>query len=301
MTQKKEFVILVGDNPFHGISHLSQQRSRTRDGSINDPEYCGKLVVASLDNGANGFMFSVSETTLSVLKAVRQNSNSNVQLYAIVPYSYEYVRMATQSGGISGLARQIAKRIVLSGNIRALTWGLKGYVRMDLESLLKAYLTYEISRIKSSAGKNANLRSVLLHEIITEMALALGMDWVFRSFIDFASKLRITPGFETRNFPFLMDRLAEWNVDVEQVIIATPFNKVGFQMNPSRVECEKALANSPKSNVIAMSILAAGYLKLPEATEYLCTLSNLKGAVVGVSKENQACETFRFLSRAYER
>lgn len=79
--------------------------------------------------------------------------------------------------------------------------------------------------------------------------------------------------------------------------IAAPYNKIGFQMNPSRTECEKALAQVPESNVIAMSVLAAGYLKLPEAMEYIGGLSNLKGVVVGVSKERHARETFRLLQK----
>lgn len=301
MSQKREMVLLVGDNPFHGISHLSQQRSRARGENINDPQYCSKLVLTSLDNGANGFMFSVSETTLSILKAIRRNrGNRNMELYAIVPYAYEYVRMATQSGGISGLAKQIAKKLVLSGNVRAVATGFKGLISMDPESLLKSYMLYEISRIRSSAGKSANLRSVLLHEIITEMAIALDMHWLFDWFIDFASTIGITPGFETRNFVFLMNKLTEWNIDTSKILIATPFNKAGFQMSPSREACERALAKAPESNVIAMSVLAAGYLKLPEAIDYLGTLNNLKGTVVGVSRENHAKETFQLIRRLYE-
>jgi hypothetical protein len=80
-------------------------------------------------------------------------------------------------------------------------------------------------------------------------------------------------------------------------LIATPFNKVGFQMNPSGVECEKALAKIPEPNVIAMSILAAGYLKPSEAITYVKNLPNLLGVVVGVSKESHACETFKLLKK----
>ena len=66
-------------------------------------------------------------------------------------------------------------------------------------------------------------------------------------------------------------------------------------MNPSRSECEKALTNLPEPNVIAMSILAAGYLKPTEAIRYIRSLPNLVGIVVGVSKEHHARETFKLL------
>lgn len=295
MSKEGKRMLLVGDNPFHGISHLSQERARVRGDAITHAEYAAKLVMTSIENGANGFMFSVSDTTLSMLRIIRETGESkHLRLYALVPYAYEYVRQATQIG-VPGLAKKFAKQIAVSGNVRAIAMGLKGVIRTDPMALLKTYLIYEISRIKSSAGKQANLDCVLLHEIITDMALALNLDWLFKSYVDFMLKLGIKPGFETRNFAYLVNKFKEWNINFSEITIATPFNKIGFQMNPSRTECERALAEVPESNVIAMSVLAAGYLKLPEATEYIQTLPNLKGIVVGVSKEHQAYETFSLL------
>jgi hypothetical protein len=301
MSNERKKMLLVGDNPFHGISHLSQERARVRGDAITHAEYAAKLVMTSLENGADGFMFSVSETTLSILRMIRETGGSErLRLYAIVPYAYEYVRLVTQIG-VLGLAKNFAKQIAVSGNVRAIAMGLKGVIRVDPVALMKTYLIYEISRIKSSAGKQANLDSVLLHEIITDMALALNLDWLFKSYVDFMLELGIKPGFETRNFAYLVNKFREWDIDFSKITIAAPFNKIGFQMNPSRTECEKALAQVPECNVIAMSILAAGYLKLPEAIEYIGGLSNLKGVVVGVSKEQHACETFKLFKDQLQR
>jgi len=240
-------------------------------------------------------MFSVSETTLSVLR-IASKSIENFRIYAIVPYAYEYVRLSTKLG-LSGLARKLGKQIILSGNIKAIFTGLKGISRINIEDLLKTYLLYEISRIKGSINKKQILDSIFLHEIITDMALALQLDWLFSSYIDFMHQIKIKPGFETRNFAYLVKQFKEWNIDFSKIIIVAPFNKVGFQMNPSKIECEKKLENLHESNIIAMSILAAGYLNLPEATEYLQKLPNIGSVVVGVSKEYHALETFRFLNK----
>ena len=291
----KKKVFLVGDNPFHGISHLSQEQARIRGNAMTYPEYAANLVATSLENGANGFMFSVSETTLSILKTLRENGLGNrLGLYALAPYTFEYVRLATQIG-ISGLAKTFAKQITFSGNVRALGMGLRGVMRMDPVTLLKTYLLYEISRIRSAAGKKANLESLLLHEIITDMGLALNLDWVFKSYVEFMLNLGIKPGFNTRNFAYLVKKLDEWGINFNDVVIAAPFNKVGFQMDPSKIKCEKALATLDESNVIAISILAAGYLKPPEAIEYIGSLPNILGVSVGVSRENHAKETFKLL------
>jgi len=289
-----EKLLLVGDNPFHGISHLSQERSKARIGVSQDLDFAANLVCLALDNGANGFMFSVSETTLAILERIRERgATRRLGLYAIVPYAYEYVRLATQTGGLVGLAKRFGRQLVTSRNLGAIASGVKGVLGMNPEALLRTYLSYEISRIKSAAGKDVRIESVLLHEVITDMALALGLDWLFKAYRDYLEKRHITPGFNTCNFPCLVKRFREWGLDVEDIVVATPFNKVGFQMNPSREECEKTLRSVGVPFTVAISVLAAGYLALPEAAEYVAALPNIKGVAVGVSKETHARETFR--------
>lgn len=290
----------MGDNPFHNISHLSQDRTRLRDRSVVNPAYAAELVMTSLDNGANGFMFSVSETTLSILDKIRKEGRSkDLTLYAIVPYAYEYVRLAAQTGGILGLAKVFSRKLASSGNFKAMAVGAGGLLRAHPVSLLEAYLTYEIGRTKSSAGKNAKIESVLLHEVIVDMALALDLEWFFKAYIEFMKKRKYTPGFNTCNFAYLVDKFGSWNIDLTRMIVAAPFNKIGFQMNPSRDECEQALKSLGEPFLIAISILAAGYLRLDDAAEYIASLPNVKGAAVGVSKEKHAEETFRLLTSRF--
>lgn len=298
MQSNKNRMLLVGDNPFHGISHLSQERVRDRGKQTTDPKFAASLVAAAVENGANGFMFSVSETTLSILKSLNKDYNlDQIDLYALVPYAFEYVRLATHFGGISGLGRNVTKQILRSGNFPALMFGLKGILTTDVVAIMKAYLEYEISRVKSSIKKKGILRSVLLHEVITDMSLALNIDLLFRSYIKFLHQKGIEPGFETRNFPYLVKKFNEWGINTEAVLIATPFNKMGFYMNPSKAECEIALSGLPRPNVIAMSVLAAGYIKPAEAIDYIDSLPNLSGIVIGVSKEQQARELSTFLEK----
>jgi hypothetical protein len=292
-------LLLVGDNPFHGISHLSEDRARARGNEINMPDFAAKLVQVSLENGADGFMFSVSETTLSTLRILGKNmSTKSPMLYAIVPYAYEYVRLATHLGTV-GLAKKLARQVVFSGNLRAVGAGLKCVATMNPKDMLKTYLLYEVSRIKSAIGKKFTLESVMLHEVITEMIIALDLDWLAKSYITYVLDLGIKPGFETRNFAYLINKFQEWEIDFKNIFITTAFNEVGFQMNPSKATCEKALAQVPDSNVIAMSILASGYLKLPEAVDYIQSLSDIKGVVVGVSREKHAYETFQLLREKF--
>ena len=291
MTSKSQKVLLVGDNPFHGISHLSQERARGRTAGESVAEKAN-IVKTAIENGADGFSFSVSDTTLSILKKMReQNTIGQVNLYPIVPYAFEYVRIATQMG-TPGLVRKLAKQMMLSGNVGTVLGGLSSVITMNPEGLMKTYLAYEISRIQSATAKKAKVTSVLLHEVITDMALALNFDWLFKAYVSYLSAKDITPGFNTRNFPYLVKKFTEWHIELNPLLIETQFNKAGFQMNPSREKCEKAMQSLRSPIVLAISVLAAGYFKPSEALDYIGSLENLKGAVLGVSTEQQARELF---------
>ena len=295
----RNLTLLVGDNPFHGVSHLSQERVRSRDPAIEQADYGAGLVATSIENGADGFFFTASGTTLAICRLLAaRDLGGTLQLHAIVPYAFELARSAVRVGGLPQLGKDIVKQIVLSRDLKAAASGVLGVVRSDPVALLKAYLFYEVSRIRSAskASKNLNLSSVLIHEIITDMALGLDMEWLFKTHVEAMQDRGITPGFDTRNYPMLLEKLEGWGIDLSQLIVATPFNSIGFQMAPSREACEERLALGNGPNVIAFSVLASGHIKLSEAAEYLDTLPNLAGVAVGVSKEQQARETFSLLS-----
>jgi hypothetical protein len=59
----------------------------------------------------------------------------------------------------------------------------------------------------------------------------------------------------------------DWNVEMSKITIVSSFNKTGFQMNPSKVECENALHEWHGAKIISFSVLAAGYLGLSEAAD----------------------------------
>jgi len=299
MSNRKGMMLLVGDNPFHGISHLSQERARVRGNEATCPENAAALVMSSVENGADGFMFSVSDLTLTILRTIREQGKvDKLGLHAMVPYAFEYVRVATQTG-TPGLVKRVAKQIAVSGNVGAMVSGLKAVMTANPTALLRAYLAYEISRIRSVA-KHANLVSVFLNEVITDMSLGLNLDWLFKSYVEFMSERGITPGFNTRNFPYFVKKSEEWGIDLQHTLIATPFNKIGFQMNPSKADCEITLKNGPELNLVAISIFASGYLQPLEAIDYIRSLPNIRGVCIGVSKEKHAHETFKLLRERLE-
>jgi hypothetical protein len=296
-----ERLLLVGDNPFLNISHLSQQKARERVENPGDPVFASHLLQLALENGANGFTFSVCDSNLSIIDNLNLDDlDQGLGLYPVVPYAFEYVQKATQRGGISGLVKKLGWDMVKSGNMESLIYGALTSVTANPSSLMKAYLGYELSRIGSFLNKKVLLESVLLHQVVTDLALALNLDWLFKEYVSFLLRKKITPGFNTGNFVWLVDKFNEWKIDLSQVLILAPFNEIGFQMTPSKTECENALVRLPEPNVVAISILSGGYSSPSDAAKYISTLPNIKGVALGVSKEKHSIESFKILREGFQ-
>jgi len=288
-------LLLVGDNPFLGISHLSQERARRRSALAGSSRDAAEIVLAAMDHGADGFMFSVTGTTLSILQAIGERcARDRLKLIPLIPYAHEWVRHATFDGGVAGIGKRYVRDLLASRNLAALGRGLRGVLRADLSDLLESHVAVELSKV-ASLGRGAELVAVMLHEVVTDLAVALDLGWVVRRYVGFLHRQGLRAGLETRNFCSLVQRLRAWDVDLGQVAIAAPFNEAGFQMVPSRADCERVLASMPPGSVVAMSIFAGGYVPPNAALEYVRRLPNLGAVVAGVSSVAQSRETFRLL------
>ena len=291
---KEDTLILVGDNPFHGVSHVSRERAMQRTPRIADIDFAKELVMTSVRSGANGFTFTVSDTTLAILDKVNGEQAGGIGYYPLVPNVAELVRIAGSDGGVPGLARKLAERVLSRLSARQIGYFVRGAVMNNPAALFKSYLMHEYMRLERviRRGNGGQLKSILLHEVVTDMALALEMEWLFKAHIEISKELALEPGFETRNLPYLARQFRRWQINPRGIVIEAPFNAVGFQMSPSRQECEEALSYLEEARIVAFSVLAAGYLNLAEAFSYISGLWALSGVAIGVSSEEQATSAF---------
>jgi len=284
---------LIGDNPFTGVSHLSQVAGRER---VERLQLQGimKVMEKAISSGATGYTFSTHPTNLQILKELKEAGtlHSTFDLYPVLPYAEGYVRLANEKGTI-GLVKDVLGKLPLSGKAKVLIEGGLAATNFDAIQMLRAYVDMELTSYLSVKPKEGNLRTVLLHEIVTDLALSFEARQLFDSFMKYVGdKYDAKPGFVTRNFARFVSFFRDHDLPLERAVIMTPFNKIGFQMNPSKNACETCLSNLPEGEVIAISIFAGGYLGLDEATDYLRRLHGLSGVAVGVSTEQHAADTF---------
>jgi hypothetical protein len=289
--------LLIGDNPFNGVNHRSRERGRGIAAMLSEREIV-KVIETALDNGAGGLVFSVTPKMLSVLKYMKENGwNIELHLYPIVPDVLSLVNESAELG-MSGLLSRFLNGLSVQGKLKFMVKGGLAALSLSPVELIKIYLDTEIARIYETLPPGAETRAIFLHEVVTDTLVSLRIPNILQEYCKhIQSKFGVVPGLVTRNFPKLTEFAQFSTASLDLSVIMTPFNAVGFQMNPSRQHCEDALLkqNRLTCEVIAMSILAAGRLTLEQATRYLASLSQLSACVVGVSNESQAKKTFSFL------
>jgi hypothetical protein len=286
MTPIKKF---IGDNAFIGVSHLSDARARQTLQRLS-VEKIVEVIRTAISHGANGFTFTVHPTNLQVLKELiaTRSLDSDFAVYPTLPYVAGYLRTMNEKG-IVGTLGELFDQVSIVDRAKLVVESGVTSLAGDPIGLMKRYLNYELSRIP----REANIASVLLHDVVTDLAVSYRSADVIQSHIESVrNKWHATPGFVTRNFSKFIEFFNQLEWRLSDVLVMTPFNRIGFQMNPSKEACEAALSKLEGGKVIAMSIMAGGYLTLEDALDYIDGLRNLYGITLGVSTPKHAAETF---------
>lgn len=281
--------LILGHNQFIGVDHLSQDKGRERERRFADAQRILDLVAHAHAEGVEGLMVSTHQRVREFLPMVAQDPRlaSSLRLYPIIPYAQGYVRRANEVG----LVRMGMEAIegASAGKKLGMAWSSGvGLLRRDVFGLLGTLIDTEMLPLKG-----LKVDSVILHNVLTDMLLGWGAEDTFRFYDEHVrDRHGVRPAYATFNYPLLMRRFEEWGM--ERPLVLTSFNPLGFQMNPAREACEETLARGT-SDVIAMSVFAAGLVPPKEAAAYLAGLANVDSVVFGASTREHVSETASLL------
>jgi hypothetical protein len=287
--------LLIGDNPFIGVSHLTQEKAleETKEASVDNKM---KVLQAALDSGANGFTFSTHKDNLELLNYTRLHQPEllhALNYYIVVPYSQSFVSRANVSG-TPGLTSQAIKGMLLRPQNFLETVSALASLKPD--RLLGTFLRNELAPFLDILPAS-NVKAILLHETITELMLAFRLADQLRSLANYFDNTTGIPfGLETRNFGQLCEYLSTLQYWPDYIM--TPINPLGYQMTPDKKHVETCLEQfNQKSRIIAINILASGASSLNEAITYLQPFKNYLYAVTSAStKPHRMSENFLQLS-----
>jgi hypothetical protein len=272
--------LLLGDNPFIGVSHYSQEKARDERGSASTTRKV-EVIKAALEGGATGFTFSTHESNLELLKYVRNNHTGlldSLNYYILTPYAQGYVRRANVLG-MEGLAKTLLGRVI--GNDPP--YFIKAVLTLNVGKVANLFVAGEVSPYLEVLPER-RVKAILLHEVLTELIIAFDMTRLLREIKEYVeSRLGVGFGIETRNASIARDFLMRRDVAVDYLM--TPLNPLGYQMAVSREEAEQAIVDLASAGVkiIAINVLASGATTLDDSIEYLRRFRNSLYAVTSAS------------------
>ena len=251
---------ILGDNQFFAVNHLSDERSRAQAIRFKDNRAIIDVLDQAMECGVNTFMCTTHDRIAGICDHMRKNpaKYGDFKFFPGMPYAHKYANALTELGILGTLQAYIP------GNIFAVT-GKAGlaFLRKDFPSLMELLVDAEM---KMFEGMNTPV--IFLQNVIVDLMLGLGTDELFVHYAEYIRKrYGAEPGFITMNLPRMVD-LCE-RVGIDNPIICSSINKIGFRMSGGVGEYEEYLQSDRRFRPMAMQCLAAGALKPTEAMAYV--------------------------------
>lgn len=279
--------ILFGDNQFFGVNHMSEEKARSQAMRFRDTQSIMKVLDIAYDAGIKTFMCTTHDQIAQICDIVRQNPQrySGFEFFPGMPYAHKYANAVTEEGVFGAL-----KKFTAGSMLGTLTKGGKAFATQDAVSFMKLLVDAEMKMFEGLPTK-----VIFLQNVLVDLLLGLDMGRVLADFSAYVKeRYGAEPGFFTMNLPYLLDVLEEQKI--ENPIICSSINKIGFRMCGGRELYEKVIAER-KFRPIAMSILASGAIPVEEAVEYVCGLKKVESIVFGASSKNHIIQTKEMIEK----
>ena len=279
---------ILGDNQFFAVNHLSDERSRAQAIRFKDNRAIIDVLDQAMECGVNTFMCTTHDRIAGICDHMRKNpaKYGDFKFFPGMPYAHKYANALTELGILGTL------QAYSPGNIFAVT-GKAGlaFLRKDFPSLMELLVDAEM---KMFEGMNTPV--IFLQNVIVDLMLGLGTDELFVHYAEYIRKrYGAEPGFITMNLPRMVD-LCE-RVGIDNPIICSSINKIGFRMSGGVGEYEEYLQSDRRFRPMAMQCLAAGALKPEEAMDYVNRFPKIESVVFGASSKAHIQQTKQLIER----
>jgi hypothetical protein len=289
MTQKRTEMekVLLGDNQFFAVSHLSDEKSRAQSIRFKDDEAIIRVIDQAIETGIKTFMCTTHDRIANICDHIRENpaKYDGFKIFPCMPYAHKYANAVTELG-ILGTIKQY-----VPGNIfSTFTKGGLAYLNKDFIKLMEILVDAEMKMFRG-----INTPVIFIQNVVVDMILGLKMYDFFKEYDSYIRrKYNAEPGYISMNMPALLDSLN--SVGIQNPVICSSINKTGFRMSGGKGIYEKYLAEK-QFRPIAMQVLAAGALRPKEAIEYLGNFRKIESVLFGASSKGHIQETKELIEK----
>ena len=285
--------IIFGDNQFFGINHRSEEKAQEKAERFKDINAIIRVVDTAYESGIHAFMFTTHDKVASLCDHFQANPArySDLHLYPSIPYAHKYANAVNEKGMIGALNDFLFSGRTAGQAFAMLLRGGRRIVGRDMIEVMKLLVDAEMRMFEG-----LSVKAIFLQNIVTDLLLGLNARSVVVEFADYVKAVyNVDPAFNTMNMPRLVDFLLDCGI--ENPIICSAINKIGYFMHPDRSSYERAIGTQ-HFRPMAMSILASGAISAREAVDYIAGLG-VHSVVFGASSRNHIQETLALLVAAF--
>lgn len=280
--------IIFGDNQFFGINHMSQEKAQQLAEKFYDNSAIFKVYQMAFDCGINAIMLNSNDRAKAICEHFVDNKSkySELNWYPSVPYPHKYANLISEKGIVPTINEILFKDNSALGVLGMLTKGSAAVLGKDAIKMMQMLIDVEMKIFKG-----LNVKVIFLQNIITDLILGYDIKEIFIEYCTYIrKKYKVLPGLITQNMPLLKAKLELWGI--EEVVICTSFNQLGYLMSPNLESYVTASKNndSSKYQLMAMSTLASGAIPATEAYHFI-NQQNVQSVVFGASSRKHIEET----------
>ena len=285
-------LVILGDNQFFGINHRSEEKAIAQSVKFPDAASIIRVIDDMYAAGIHAFSFSTHDRVEAICNHFRANKDrfNDLRLYPVLPYAHKYADLVAEKGVLGALMQVLAKDNTAGEGVRMVSTGIEALISRNPMDAMEILVDAELKMFRE-----LNIRVVFLQNVVTDMLLGLGMGEPLKAFHDHIRKnYDAEAGFMTLNLPAAVDFLIKHGI--ENPIVCSAINKIGFQMNPDLASYEAAL-NDKQFRAVAMSPMAAGALSPEAAFEYIASKGKIQSVLYGASSRGNAVQTLQVIER----
>lgn len=280
--------IIFGDNQFFGINHMSQEKAQQLAEKFYNNSAIYNVYQIAIDSGVRAFMLNSNDRAKEICSHFISNKSKypDINWYPSIPYPHKYANLISEKGIVPTINEILFKDNSAMGILGMITKGSAAVLSKDAIKLMQMLIDVEMKMFRG-----LNVKVIFLQNIITDLFLGYGIGEIFYEYCKYIrKKYNALPGLITQNMPILKEKLEEWGI--EDVVICSSFNKIGYLMSPNLESYVSAAKNndSSKYQLMAMSTLASGAISAKDAYEYI-NQQNIQSVVFGASSKNHIEET----------
>jgi hypothetical protein len=280
--------LLLGDNQFFGVNHMSEEKARAQSMRFQDIQAIIDVLDAAYEEGVRTFMCTTHDRIEIIAEHVRKNpaKYADFKFFPCMPYAHKYANAVTEYGMMGAAKHFLPDEGLLNAALR----GGMSLARKDVDGLATLLIDAEMKMFRG-----LQTPVIFLQNVVVDLLLGMGFKDAFRIFADHVrSRYNAEPGFITMNMPMLLQALQD--VGVENPIVCANINKIGFRMSGGLEAYDDAL-KTKRFRSIAMSVFASGAIPAREAIEWVCEQPNVQAICFGASSRGNIRNTRELVDR----